>query len=57
MSLRRFYLLVPSLDSSTTYKNLQALFVMKKVNWWNVVLEVVRVLIAALSGAGAATMM
>jgi hypothetical protein len=30
---------------------------MKKVNWWNVVLEVVRVLIAALSGAGAATMM
>lgn len=30
---------------------------MKKVNWWNVALEVVRVLIAALSGAGAATMM
>lgn len=30
---------------------------MKKVNWWNVVLEVVRVIVAALSGAGAATMM
>jgi hypothetical protein len=30
---------------------------MKKVNWWNVILEVVRVVIAALSGAGAATMM
>ena len=30
---------------------------MKKVNWWNVVLEVVRVIIAALSGAGAATIM
>ena len=30
---------------------------MKKINWWNVVLEVVRVLVAALSGAGAATMM
>jgi hypothetical protein len=29
---------------------------MKKINWWNVVLEVVRVLVAALSGAGAATM-
>ena len=32
-------------------------FSMKKINWWNVVLEVVRVLVAALSGAGAATMM
>lgn len=30
---------------------------MKKINWWNVILEVVRVVIAALSGAGAATMM
>lgn len=30
---------------------------MKKVNWWNVILEVVRVVVAALSGAGAATMM
>jgi hypothetical protein len=30
---------------------------MKKINWWNVVLEVVRVIVAALSGAGAATMM
>ena len=30
---------------------------MKKINWWNVVLEVVRVFVAALSGAGAATMM
>ena len=30
---------------------------MKKINWWNVVLEVVRVLVAAFSGAGAATMM
>ena len=30
---------------------------MKKINWWDVVLEVVRVLVAALSGAGAATMM
>ena len=27
---------------------------MKKINWWNVVLEVVRVIVAALSGAGAA---
>ena len=32
-------------------------FSMKKINWWNVVLEVVRVIVAALSGAGAATMM
>lgn len=30
---------------------------MKKINWWNVILEVVRVVIAAVSGAGAATMM
>jgi hypothetical protein len=30
---------------------------MKKIYWWNVVLEVVRVILAALSGAGAATMM
>lgn len=30
---------------------------MKKVNWWNVILEVVRVVIAALSGAGAAAAM
>lgn len=30
---------------------------MKKINWWNVVIEVVRVIIAAVSGAGAATMM
>lgn len=30
---------------------------MKKINWWNVVIEVVRVIVAALSGAGAATMM
>ena len=30
---------------------------MKKINWWNVVLEVVRVLVAALSGEGAATML
>ena len=29
---------------------------MKKINWWNVALEVLRVIIAALSGAGAATM-
>ena len=30
---------------------------MKKINWGNVVLEGVRVLVAALSGAGAATML
>lgn len=30
---------------------------MKKVNWWNVALEVIRVIIAAITGAGAATMM
>lgn len=29
---------------------------MKKINWWNVALEVIRVIVAALSGAGAATM-
>ena len=27
---------------------------MKKINWWNVALEVVRVVIAALAGAGGA---
>lgn len=30
---------------------------MKKINWWNVLIEVVRVVIAALSGAGAAAAM
>lgn len=30
---------------------------MKKINWWNVVLECVRIIIAALSGAGAASVM
>lgn len=30
---------------------------MKKINWWNVVIEVVRVIVAALSGAGAASVM
>ena len=30
---------------------------MKKVNWWNVALEVIRLIIAAITGAGAATMM
>ena len=30
---------------------------MKKVNWWSVVLEIVRVIIAALAGAGSASMM
>lgn len=30
---------------------------MKKVNWWNVILEVVRVVIAALAGAGGAAAM
>ena len=30
---------------------------MKKVNWWNVLLEVVRVVIAALAGAGGAAAM
>ena len=27
---------------------------MKKINWWNVIIEVVRVVIAALAGAGGA---
>lgn len=31
--------------------------IMKKVNWWGVVLEVVRVIIAALAGAGGASVM
>lgn len=30
---------------------------MKKVNWWGVVLEVVRVIVAALAGAGGASVM
>lgn len=30
---------------------------MKKVNWWNVILEVVRIVIAALAGAGGAAAM
>lgn len=30
---------------------------MKKVNWWNVVLEVIRVVVAALAGAGGASVM
>lgn len=30
---------------------------MKKINWKNLIIEVIRVIIAALSGAGAATMM
>lgn len=30
---------------------------MKKVNWWNVVLEIVRIVIAALAGAGSAAAM
>ena len=30
---------------------------MKKVNWWNVALEIVRVIIAALAGAGGASVM
>lgn len=30
---------------------------MKKINWWNVVLEIVRVVIAALAGAGGAAAM
>lgn len=28
---------------------------MKKVNWWQIALEVVRIVIAALAGAGGAT--
>lgn len=31
--------------------------IMKKVNWWNVALEIVRVIIAALAGAGGASVM
>lgn len=31
--------------------------IMKKVNWWNIILECVRIVIAALSGAGAAAAM
>ena len=30
---------------------------MKKINWWNVLLEIVRVVIAALAGAGGAAAM
>lgn len=30
---------------------------MKKVNWWSVVLEIVRVVVAALAGAGGAAAM
>jgi len=30
---------------------------MKKVNWWQVVAEIVRIVVAALAGAGSATMM
>lgn len=30
---------------------------MKKIDWKNLIIEVIRVIIAALSGAGAATMM
>lgn len=30
---------------------------MKKINWWNVILEVVRVVIAAVAGAGGAAVM
>lgn len=30
---------------------------MKKVNWWQVAAEILRIIIAALSGAGAATML
>lgn len=30
---------------------------MKKINWWNVVLEVIRVVVAALAGAGGAAAM
>lgn len=31
--------------------------IMKKINWWNVALEIVRVIIAALAGAGGASVM
>lgn len=30
---------------------------MKKVNWWSVALEIVRIVIAALAGAGSAAAM
>lgn len=30
---------------------------MKKVNWWRLLLEVVRVIVAALAGAGGASVM
>lgn len=30
---------------------------MKKINWWNIALEVFRIIIAALSGASAAATM
>jgi uncharacterized membrane protein len=30
---------------------------MKKVNWWGLLLEVVRVIVAALAGAGGASVM
>lgn len=30
---------------------------MKKINWWNVILEIIRVVIAALAGAGGAAAM
>lgn len=30
---------------------------MKKVNWWNVALEIIRIVIAALAGAGSAAAM
>lgn len=30
---------------------------MKKVNWWQVLAEVVRIIVAALAGAGGATML
>ena len=29
---------------------------MKKINWWQVLVEVIRVVVAALAGAGGATM-
>lgn len=31
--------------------------IMKKVNWWGLLLEVVRVIVAALAGAGGASVM
>lgn len=30
---------------------------MKKVNWWGLILEVIRVIVAALAGAGGASVM